>query len=354
MSGERVDVAIIGAGPSGAACARRLAIQGFSVALFKGRRRRGWHEGEVLGPRAVELLVKEAGCVLPPGSLAIEARESRWGDKTPSRFEYRFWHAAPAWVVDRAALDQALCDAAGGAGTHCIEATVKEVSRAWDGWLVTDEERQRWSARFLVEATGRVSRSLAHPEIGRLYLDRLVCHSAVIAGRGNDRPVMRVDATSSGWCYSVPLSRGRELLAWFTDADLRTAPDRAELGGCHAALSRPGVADPVGRSELRTICARTSIRTKLWSGRWLAIGDAAWALDPLSGDGTSRSLADGIAAADAIAASLRSGTDERLRQHALDRAAAFEAALRARRRVYGSVRTWPEEPFWKRRNRRAG
>jgi flavin-dependent dehydrogenase len=342
------DVAVVGAGPAGAACALRLASRGLSVLLFNGGRRRGWREGEVLGPEAAELLVREVGCAIPPASLAIEARQSRWEASTPLGFETRVWSAAPAWVVDREALDRALCDAASAAGAHRINSAVTAVSRTAKGWLLSDGEQHVVSARFLVEATGRVSRSLACPDTARLFVDRLICQSAVVPRDSSHFPMMGIAATAWGWCYTVPLRGSRTFLSWFTDADLRNSPGAASLGTCLEAFGYPATTG-VSAGRPGTVCARSSIRTRLWRGPWLAIGDAAWCLDPLSGDGISRAVSDGLAAADAIAASLQSGADEVLRQHALGRAAAFKSALLSRLRVYAAVPDWQDEPFWRRR-----
>ena len=61
---------------------------------------------------------------------------------------------------------------------------------------------------------------------------------------------------------------------------------------------------------------------------WISVGDAAWALDPLSGNGIERAVNDGINAAAAINLVMRSGDLAPLKAHAVAKAKAFVEALR--------------------------
>ena len=54
--------------------------------------------------------------------------------------------------------------------------------------------------------------------------------------------------------------------------------------------------------------SRLGSLAKLWDflfDDWLAVGDAAWTLDPLSGAGVERAVRDGARAADALSESIR-------------------------------------------------
>jgi flavin-dependent dehydrogenase len=81
----------------------------------------------------------------------------------------------------------------------------------------------------------------------------------------------------------------------------------------------------------------------------MAIGDAAWSLDPLSGTGVKRAVADGAAAAVAVSAALKDKDSELLRAHAHARAAAFGDGLAVQGRYYAMERRWRDQPFWSRR-----
>jgi flavin-dependent dehydrogenase len=101
-------------------------------------------------------------------------------------------------------------------------------------------------------------------------------------------------------------------------------------------------------TTLRVANARTSVRTHLWRTRWLAIGDAAWFLDPLSGNGIERAIDDGVLAAQAISDAI-GGDPEALRVDALRRLKAFREAIAVQQRVYAVERRWVGSEFWLRR-----
>jgi hypothetical protein len=60
-------------------------------------------------------------------------------------------------------------------------------------------------------------------------------------------------------------------------------------------------------------------------------------------------MTDGVAAAGALSSTLRIGGDEALKTQAPSQAAAFGDGLRLQEQHYGTVRRWPDAPFWQRR-----
>jgi len=81
---------------------------------------------------------------------------------------------------------------------------------------------------------------------------------------------------------------------------------------------------------------------------WLASGDCAMAVDPLSSSGILRAIVTGEAAANAIAHWLLGRPEAALDYDEwLDRE--FDAYLHERSEIYGLERRWPRAPFWQRR-----
>jgi flavin-dependent dehydrogenase len=81
----------------------------------------------------------------------------------------------------------------------------------------------------------------------------------------------------------------------------------------------------------------------------MSIGDAAWSLDPLSGNGIERAVSDGIDAATAISQALISGDSGPLRSHAVSRANSFRESLAVQRQYYSVEKRWGDNVFWRRR-----
>jgi flavin-dependent dehydrogenase len=84
---------------------------------------------------------------------------------------------------------------------------------------------------------------------------------------------------------------------------------------------------------------------------WLAAGDAALTLDPISAHGMTFALASGRDAANAIVAVERDGRDALDRYSQLLESACADY-FAAREAIYLSERRWPAAPYWRRRHQR--
>ena len=119
---------------------------------------------------------------------------------------------------------------------------------------------------------------------------------------------------SRGFWYTVRAPTGMRTIALFTDAELvARAPNRVAWFAAllrRTAHVRSTVAEPPWRLQLRGCDARTSIRRVLLRVGSMAVGDAAYFIDPLSGTGIERGLIDGVGAADALSAALEGGCSD--------------------------------------------
>jgi flavin-dependent dehydrogenase len=81
---------------------------------------------------------------------------------------------------------------------------------------------------------------------------------------------------------------------------------------------------------------------------WVAVGDAATAYDPLSGEGVCKALQAGIDAAAAILAE-QSGDESALLRHSEILTEEFKSYLRLQESFYSREERWTESSFWERR-----
>ena len=102
-----------------------------------------------------------------------------------------------------------------------------------------------------------------------------------------------------------------------------------------------------GRGSPCTAPAR-SAWTRSPAADWLAVGDAAATVDPLSSQGILKALRGGIFASYAIGDRLRGDTGA-LARYARWVAAEHDGDGVARATVYGRERRWADAPFWRRR-----
>lgn len=347
-------VAIIGSGPAGSICARELALAGLSAVLIERRSGSDARAGEVVRPALLRAL-RGVGLAPPdmPG-LPVDHFYSAWGGDELDMRDYRFWQAGSGLALSRPKLDQWLSGEALKVGVTLLTGSRPGAcalgNGRWNIQLRQGDGLLRLDADFVVEAMGVASRSMAYADVRRHYADRLVCFSTIASLSDGLSRAALVEACADGWWFAAPTADGRQIVSFFTDADLRTETPpatrmRKALEGAKHLREMARLDEGI---ETRAVDARTSTRSVIWRSNWLAIGDAAWNLDPLSGTGVERAVEDGVAAAAAIVAAFN-GDHSALRRHATRRAEAFRNSLAMQRRFYCAENRWPDRPFWRRR-----
>jgi flavin-dependent dehydrogenase len=354
-----VDAAVVGGGPAGAATALCLARSGLSVALVEPADRGDLRVGETLPPRVRELLAQLGVWerFAAAGHCPAYAIRSAWGSAEPADQDHVFDPHGCGWHVDRRAFDRMLADAAVEGGVRLVRGVVTAVTavaRKGGAWTV-EVNGTRLRSDHLVDATGRGARVARRLGARLVTLDRLV---GVVASLPPERTTAAlegatlIEAVADGWWYSARTPDGHMLLAYMTDGDLwaRTArrDESFAAGLARAPLTRERVAGGPG-VPVRVVAA-ASVRLDPASGPgWLAVGDAAMAVDPLSGQGVCLALRSGLSAAETILGE-RAGDAKASDEYAASVARAFEAYTATRRWFYGCERRFPSSEFWRRRH----
>lgn len=351
------DVAIVGAGPAGAAAALALAPSR-SVVLIDRRAEPEDGIGETLPGAALRLLealgVRDG--FLAAGHGRCHARRSAWGGERPVELDSLADPDGPGWRLNRLRFEADLRAAAAARGAMLLApARPARLAREDEGWrLELAGGAPAVRARLLIDASGRRSTLLRGFGARRRAEDRLVCawlHAPLI------REAAAITATASeeeGWWYSAPLPGGRRLLAFHTDADLGSARALATAPLLERASRLPFLRDILSDCDLAAagpvrICAAHGSRLDAAAGdRWLAAGDAACAFDPLSSQGLFNALYTGRAAGLA-AARLLDGDGSAAGEHGAAIERIWSAYRFHRAAYYGAERRWAGRPFWARR-----
>ena len=335
MTTERVEIAIVGGGPAGAALAARLAREGRDVAVLERAPEWRWRAGGVFSSPAAVAALRRTG--LDETTLRAVARPiPAMRVETPQGTVFRLTYGTdeggePAVGFDRSLLDPALLALARDAAAHIgLGATVVDVS------LDNGELAIRGS-------DGALARMRANVIVGADGLRSVVARAAGVA-----RPARL--AQRIGLTYHVedpgPTTSRDARMHVFRDGYVGIAPvpgGRVNIGialgtSWRAAVARDG-AEAVARSIVEAI-PPTLDDPAVWrfgrrcdpvagawplghrvTGRagkgWLLIGDAAGFLDPFTGEGLHRALVSAELAAGAI---LANGTGHRQAFAAYDRA----------------------------------
>lgn len=315
MADRTCDVAVVGAGPAGAATALLLARQGLHVVLLeRARLPRPKACAEYVNPGAVHLLARLGvlDAVRTERPTLIEGMRvvSPDGTATDGRFP------TPGLALPRERLDAQVAAAAVRAGAALYETTRLE-QLAWDtGRLrVSARAGSTWltiACRLLVGADGlnsRVAHRLGVARPPRRRRIALVGHATGVAGmtRMGEMHVaagmyVGLAAVGAGITtialvadveHAEPAARPE---TWLTRLLNRFPAVRARLDGAEWIPPVRAVG-PFGRSTRRTT-----------GDRVLLVGDAAEFFDPFTGEGVQAALRGAELAADTIRAAFARGT----------------------------------------------
>jgi flavin-dependent dehydrogenase len=353
------DVAIAGGGPAGSALACRIAAAGHSVVIVESSRYHEERIGESLAP-VVAPLLRELGVwsdFLKLDPLPSWGTRSLWGTsamQSHSHLQNPYQHG---WHVDRRALDDLLAAVAQARGADVWRGrTVRSIHRDADRWSLDVGSGSRVQARVVVDATGR--RSLLARRLGarRMVFDRLVGVGVRWDNAPGDQQYVLVEAHADGWWYSAPIPRGGMITMLMTDVDvcrgrhLRHESEwRTALHATRATVGR--IAGARSGTPVRVRPA-TSIRIRRTDALpWLAVGDAALAVDPITGSGVVRALRTAAAAADTVGRLLETAPSKHgdiLRSYEHARDLECDEYLRTRAGYYAVVDDH-DTVFWQRR-----
>ncbi|MFG0633694.1 NAD(P)/FAD-dependent oxidoreductase [Pseudomonas sp. xss_2] len=335
-------ILILGAGPAGAACAIGLRRLGYPVTLVSDWRRFAAVEG--VSQRVLDAL-RHAGLGGALGQAAMPAtRHVRWnGEQLQLNQEF---------LLDRQRFDAALRDELRRAGVVLVEGRVREVQRE-HGYQVKLEHGPVLQGGFLVEARGRqaplASDRLRGPEtVSLLNLWQST----------PGPPASAVESLDDGWAWMARLADGRCYWQITLDAGAAGLPGKAQLPGYCADRRRQSakVCELFDPQALQPAPVHARSSTAILTGDcagsdWLRVGDAAMAVDPLSGNGIFQSLSSALQAPVVINTLLRmperAALARQFHQQRIEQL--FLRFARMGRDFYRQEQRLAGQPFWRNR-----
>jgi len=336
-------VVVLGAGPAGAAVALGLRRLGYAVTLVSEWRRFAALEGVSI--RVLEAL-RAAGLhqALADATLPSQ-RQVNWnGQQHAQNIEY---------LLDRPSFDRGLREDLHAAGVVLIEGRVLAVQSSTSGHQVQIEGHEVLTADFLVEARGRqapaLGKGLRGPE------------TVSLLNRWQGAPghtASAVESLADGWAWMARRADGQCYWQWTVDVASAGLPGKAQLlEYCRQRRQESAVAraffgdDPEVDLQLHARSSTAILSPQVCGENWIRVGDAAMAVDPLSGNGIFQSLSSALQAPTVINTLLRkperAALAQRFHQQRVEQL--FLRFARIGRDFYADEQRWLDQPFWQAR-----
>ncbi|EKN0212704.1 TPA: tryptophan 7-halogenase [Pseudomonas aeruginosa] len=336
-------ILVLGAGPAGAAVALGLRRLGYEVTVVSEWRRFAALEGVSL--RVLDAL-RNAGLHHALASSALPSqRQVVWdGQQYAQNIEF---------LLDRPSFDQGLREDLRLAGVRLIEGRVSGVRTSATGHHVEIEGSATLIAEFLVEARGRqapaLGKGLRGPETVSL-LNRWQGAPGAAASA--------VESLAGGWAWMARRADGQCYWQWTVDVASADLPGKAKLLDYCSDQRRSSIlaqtffgAEPSSDVQVHARSSTAILSPQVCGDNWIRVGDAAMAVDPLSGNGIFQSLSSSLQAPAVINTLLRkperSVLAQRFHQRRVEQL--FLRFARIGRDFYITEQRWQEQPFWQSR-----
>jgi len=364
-----VEVAVVGAGPAGAAAAIRLRQLGRSVCLIDDVAEGTLKAGESLPGAAQRLLrrlgIQELSAILKPTAFApCTGNASSWGAEEWVYTDALRNPEGGGWHLLRHQFDEALRQVARTQGAGFVPAKVARLNydatatRPYTISLKSTGASLPTSihANWMIDASGRPAVVLKQLRVGRQtsVSPQLSVIAWLRPAAGDVDALTRVKSVAAGWWYTARLPDGRRVVSCqgipAPMAALVRSPDLFVAAFNQAnLLPRPiAVTDIVAGPQAKSSGIALADLVASPTG-WLAVGDAALSFDPLSSQGMFFALYSGIRGAEVVAARLAGASnaipllDEYKRRLGL----IHQQNQRSAKLHYTSETRFKDAPYWR-------
>jgi flavin-dependent dehydrogenase len=354
-------VCILGGGPAGLVTALALRQKGFPVTVIEATTYDSYRAGEHLVPECLPFItaLRIPVRILESNSRRCYAVKSVWGDSVIRERDSIFNAYGPGFLLSRPAFDWDLAAFALSKGVDLkVGARIKGLEYGAGRWFVTYQDLKgvkALAADFLIDATGRNSRFASAFGASKARYDNLIGITAFYRpdkSRAIEMGSILIEAVEAGWWYSTVLQDDTLVATFMTDGDLldKTIPlkQNLELFVTLSEQTRDSLKGYRRVGEPRAVSAISQIQSKLFGERCLAVGDAAWSVDPLSAQGIFKAFKMATLASKAVQEFFASNAYA-LQEFDREQRQMFNEYLLLRTEYYRMESRWPDGEFWTRR-----
>lgn len=354
---HHTDVLIAGEGIAGLVLSLLLEKQGIRhVVLSRKNRKKAFALAETLPPSALPLLqsIGLLDVFQANATQKTHGYDALWGGQALS--EHNFFYHAPfqyGLKIDKQALTKSLEKEAGG-NVMKVD-SLGSIAADRDGISAKIERKSdagEIRAKLIVDATGRNRFVLHRLGISDREHDSLLSYSGHLPRKTHPALVhsVFVESFAEGWGIVSGLNERQNVVSLFCPAHSVLQHAVKDYANWPAILSRTEYLKHFLSAEkpnkIVGAKANSSRPVQFAGDRWLAVGDAAMAFDPLSSHGISNAVFTAKKAAEAIEACLIHGAEPAFSQYDQTLDAIFQAYLQGRRQLYRQEGGWLEPGLW--------
>lgn len=317
-----VEVIVVGAGPAGIATAATLARMGISTALIDDARTDVNRPGEGLAPAGVEALARLGWhFILNQTDTARPylGVKSIWHATAPEFSDDMLKSPIQGMILDREIFDRRLLSRAVYEGVeHLPHVSITSVKMIEHGVLLEgsrDGHPWQGAAKFVVDATGKGARIARAFGVRRRRVTNQIATAISLppasAPNAHENWVL-IEADSGGWWYGATGPDRRRHLAHFSAKPAATPTSNVDLAELlrRSRMMNCFVMPEEARScDRRQFDAGCSLLEVSCGQRWIAVGEAAAAFDPIASQGLTHAFGSARAAAGAVTRALTGHLD---------------------------------------------
>lgn len=346
------DFLVVGGGPAGCSFAILAARSGAFVTLVERTNYRQKRPGEYLAGRTRTALDRLQ--VLPPARTTFASSSpgilSLWNGSVPVTKAHAAYGERDALCVTRHLFDEILIESARAAGVEVVtESILGSIERDSGGpWQVelegADAHVAQVRARSLVDASGRssvVARRQGARRINSGDLIAIVGWLESLDAAIRPAALLTIESCSLGWWSLSTAADGTVVATLYTSSHMmRSARVTPEEWWALALEETRNVGQAVsacGGTEVTVgvFPAFPSRSSQVCGNGWIAVGDAAIALDPIAGKGVAIAMETAFRAFEAamvdpswasLGADYADALEDRFARHLAGRARVYEEA----------------------------
>jgi len=350
------DIIIIGGGITGSTTAIMLQKLGYKTLILEKTNLKIFKPGESLSPQCKGYFSSLDLCFDENEVIEYYGINSVWDTNETAISNFIYNPYGNGLAIDRTNLETKLINKSINLGCEVkLSHSIEECYYQNDIWYLNTGSKtgkQAFKANFVILATGRT----LFQQLNRsknIYFDKLISYSVLFENKNHNDHFLHVEALSNGWFYSNSIPGGKTIVSFLTDNDIgpklsgdtEIFTEMIKQTNWHKKNSSHLPLD----STLIISDARTKwVQDQSGTG-WLRLGDAAYTIDPLSGQGIMKNFEMTLMVIDSVNLFLNNNKNVHRDYHEYNRTN-FLQYLAQRQLTYKRVERWSENIFWKRRN----